>query len=494
MTLVSASTAAERRVGPWVLVATSLLVLLVFINQTSLNVALPALARDLDAGAREASWFVLGYMLPMTSLVLVYGRLTDLVGRRRLYLAGIVVFLAATVLCALAASALVLVVARVLQGVGAAALTTNTTAILTDVYPVDRLGVVLGLNASVAAVGQTVGPLVGGALVGLLGWRGIFGLEVVLGLVGLAAAWRLVPRDRRRARERAGEPETLDRWGALLSVGATALLVLWLNDAPERGWGSSWTLAMALLTLAAGAAFVWSQTRARHPLLDLRVLAEPGIAQAYAGAFLSSVSHFAVVLLVSLHLQNVAGFSPLGAGAVVAAASAGTMVAAALAGRLVPRVPLRTLTGGGMALVALGAGALVPLTGHAPATVPVAVALAVMGVGVGLFMTPNTTTLMQRVSRARVGIANALRTTLQQAGYLVSTGLGLGLATAWLPNERRQAAYDGVLTATDADDLLLGLRVAFAVLAGLAVVGVVVSTLPTRPPTARPPARPEDRP
>lgn len=476
-------TAPDPSASSLVLVSTSLLVLLVFVNQTGLTVTLPTISRGLGASASEATWFLLAYMLPMTALILVLGRLTDLLGRRRLYLAGIVVFLLATLGCAVAGSAWALIGSRLLQGVGAAAVVTNTTAILTDVYASRRLSVVLGANATVAAVGQTVGPLVGGLITGLAGWRAMFLVELVFGLVALATAFSCIPRDHRDRRQR----ERLDRWGAMLSVLATIAIVGWLNEAPYHAWveGRAGVLTVAAVVLTV--AFLWSQTRVVSPLLHLELFRSRTIAVAYAGAFLNSVSNFALVLVASLYLQNVTGFSAFEAGLVVASASLATTLAATLAGRLAQRRGVRLLTTSGMSMVALGAAGLTLSVGPPGAWVAGHVAtmvgcLFLVGFGVGLFMTPNTTALMSSVDPAHIGIANAVRTTLQNGGYLFSTALALTVSTAWLAPAGQRAVYDGTLATADGagpvGDFLHGVRVALVLLAALAAVGAVLCALP----------------
>ncbi len=256
---------AARRRAWQVLCASSLSVVLVFISSSALLVALPDVSADLDASALQSSWVLLSYMLTTTTLILVFGRIADLVGRRRLYLAGILVFLAASLACGFAPDAAVLIGARLVQGVGAAAIVTNTTALLTDVFPESILSLGLGVNATVAAVGQVVGPIVGGLVAESLGWRWIFLVGVPVSLAGLLWSVRLVPRT---TRPRTGE--RFDLPGALLSIATVGLLVGAVSIGGSSGWSSPGTIATAASAVLIGWLFVRTQRRVAHPLVDPR--------------------------------------------------------------------------------------------------------------------------------------------------------------------------------------------------------------------------------
>jgi EmrB/QacA subfamily drug resistance transporter len=458
-----------------ILVATSISVVLVFVNQSGLTIALPSVSRDLDANGVETTWFLLSYMLVTTCLVLFFGRITDMVGRRRLYLLGIVVFLIGTLWCGLSTEPWMLLAARVIQGIGAASIVTNTTAILTDSFPARSLGTALGINATIAAVGQTVGPLIGGAVTELFGWRWIFFGGVPVGILALLWSYRLIP-----AIVHGAKKERLDLLGTLLSILAIATLVLYLSYGPEIGWTDGIVLSLGAATVVLWAAFIVSQQRIEHPLLDLSLFRDRFMTLGYLAALLNSTSTFAIVLLASLYLQGVVGASPLDAGLMIAPSPFATMIAALIAGRLAHRVSTRVLTTLGMSLVAAGSLLLAFTVSSELHYLLFAVALALVGLGVGLFMTPNTTALMARAPRTRRGIANALRTTLQNAGYLLSTALGLAIATGALDAGQRRAAYAGTLHAEDTLVFVAGIQAALFFLAALAVIGAAVCLVQPR--------------
>lgn len=203
------------------------------VNTSAMNIALPSVSRHFDASASSASWTLLSYMLVTTVLVFVFGRVADLIDRRRLYLAGIAVLTAASLLCALAPGIEWLIVFRCMQAVGAAALLCNITALITDAFPAHRLATALGTNTTIAALAQVIGPALGGALTSGFGWRAVFWFNVPIGLIGLLwALRRLRPSAARSGRE------SFDYLGAALSVLALGGLILALSEGGALGWTS----------------------------------------------------------------------------------------------------------------------------------------------------------------------------------------------------------------------------------------------------------------
>jgi EmrB/QacA subfamily drug resistance transporter len=472
-----------------VLVTSSLSVLLVFINSSALIVALPDVSRDLSASGAQASWMLLTYMLATTSLILVFGRIADLVGRRRLYLLGIVAFLLATLACGFAPTADLLLAARVLQGIGAAAIITNTTALLTDVFPAATLSLGLGLNATIAAVGQVIGPLVGGVVAETWGWRWIFLAGIPISLVSLVWSLRLIPR-----RLRPREPEGLDVLGALLSIGAVGALVASVSVGGARGWASLELLLTAGAAALLGVLFVISQRVVTHPLVDRGIFRDRGVVTLFVSGLLCALSSYALVLLASLSFQAVGGMSPIEAAIAILPAPLGTTAAAAAAGILARRFTARALATTGMLAIAAGAGILGVALGAGDLAVLAATGLGFVGAGTGIFMTPSTSALMARVPERRRGIANAVRSALQNAGYLFSTALGLAIATSGLAPAQQAAAYNGSLlglSAADVDAFVGGTHVAAITFAVLALAGAMVTAFGSRGDAVPPHAVPD---
>jgi EmrB/QacA subfamily drug resistance transporter len=417
---------ASARHGRRVLSATSFTALLTGLNTSGLDVALPGVVRHFRASAAQASWMILGYLLAGTVLLLVWGRLADLFGRSRLYLTGVALFALASIGCALAPDAWWLVAGRILQGVGASAIVANTTALLADAFPPERLPRALGVNATLISATQAAGPLLGGVLTDLQGWSGIFWTSGAAGLAACGwAAYVLRPDGGPRS------GETFDAGGALLSVLFLGGGALALTASGSQGWTSGTVMVSAAVSLSALLVFPLVQRRQPHPLVDPWLFRDRRRAMALLAAFLTAMSYFSVVLVMSLYLQTAEGLTAVSAGFQVMLMAVGAMLASPVAGRLATRHPARLLASAGTATSALGIALLVlALSPGPPApTGLVGLGLFLTGVGAGLFGVPNTGELMSLVPAHRRGIANGVRSMLQNAGYLISSVLALALVS-----------------------------------------------------------------
>jgi EmrB/QacA subfamily drug resistance transporter len=465
--------ADDERYAWRVLSVTSLGVLLAAANTSTLDVALPVVARHFDASASAASWTLLTYMLVNTVLILAFGRLADIIGRRRLYLIGLATLTAASLACGFAPSIIVLAALRGVQAIGAAAIITNTTAQLTDAFPARLLGTALGLNVAVASAAQVIGPVIGGAMASTWGWRAVFWFNVPTGVVGLVWARISLRHPLQRQRD-----ERFDVLSAFLSLGMLGGLVIALSEGGALGWTSTPVLVGASVFVVTTPLFIVLQMHRPDPLVDLRLFADRQRSAAYVASFLLALARFAVVLLAALYLQAARGLGPFQAGIRVIPVAVGMMVASPLVGRLVHRFSARILSTSGLVLTGLGllglALRLHPETGD----VELALWLALIGVGSGIFLTPNTSSIMSSVEPARRGIANGIRSMSQNSGYVVSVALSLGIVTSALPPEQKREAYAGTLSRLGPQSLAHlthGYHLALLVLAAMTVLGAAAS-------------------
>ncbi len=423
---------------------------------SALNVALPTVVRHFDASATAASWMLLAFMLANTVMMIFFGRLADMFGRRQMYLIGLATFTLASFLCGLAPNAWVVVGLRVLQAAGAAMLLTNSAAIVTAAFPRARLGQGMGIYLASFSVAQLLGPTVGGVLAEHAGWRWVFWFNVPVGLACLAwGAWAL-PRV-----ARTGERQGIDVTGNLLVLVALGSGLAALSQATTLGWGS-WLVVGGLVVFVLGMpTFVLFERRVTHPLVDLTLFRNRSFALGLLASFLNSTSQAGVLLLFSLYYQAVKGEDPLTAGLHVLPLAVATLIFSSSSGLFQRRVSPRALavvgnlcTGAGLSVlgwaVAADAGSLAITAG-----------LMLAGAGSGLFMPSNTTALMGDMPHERLGIANAMRLMLQQSGFVVGTAVVLSVLTAPLVPELRQYAFAGTLSDVSADglaDLLRGYR------------------------------------
>jgi EmrB/QacA subfamily drug resistance transporter len=458
-----------------VLSVTSLGNLLTGLNASTLDVGLPAVSRHFDATASQASWFLLSYMLVNTVLILLFGRLADLLGRRLLYVAGLGVFTAASLGCGLAPNPTWLIALRALQAVGAAAIITNTTAQLVDAFPRPLVGLALGLNVTVISAAKVAGPVVGGALVTTLGWRWVFLFNVPVGIVGLI--WAMVIL---RSAPIADPDASFDVLGAALSVLWLAGVVIALSQGSSDGWLTAPVITSIAVATVSFPLFLIVQSRRRDALVDLALFHDKERAMAFLATFLISIAQLALVLLVSLFLQAAQGLDGFSAGVRVMPLALGMMIAAPVAGRLAARVPARVLSTLGALLVAAGLLALVIRLSPTSGYMFIGGALLAVGVGNGFFLPSNTSTIMASVGPQARGVANGVRSMLQNTGGLVSTAMALAIVTSPLNPIEKRAAYAGTLSrlpSRDLSDLVGGYRVALLVLFALCLVGAAASML-----------------
>lgn len=423
---------------------------------SALNVALPTVVRHFDASATAASWMLLAFMLANTVLMIFFGRLADMFGRRSMYLTGLATFTLASFLCGLAPDAWTVVGLRVLQAAGAAMLLTNSAALVTAAFPRARLGQGMGIYLASFSVAQLLGPTVGGVLAEHAGWRWVFWFNVPIGLLCLAwGAWAL-PRV-----ARSGERQGIDVPGNLLVLVALGSGLAALSQATTLGW-TSWVVVGGLAVFTLGMPlFVLFERRVAHPLVDMTLFRDRPFALGLLASFLNSTSQAGVLLLFSLYFQAVQGVDPLSAGLRVLPLAVATLIFSSSSGLFQRHISPRALAVVGN--VCTGAGLLVLFTSVVTGAAYPAIAggLVLAGAGSGLFMPSNTTALMGAMPHNRLGIANAMRLMLQQSGFVVGTAVVLSVLTAPLAPELRQYAFAGTLSGVSADglaDLLRGYR------------------------------------
>lgn len=425
---------------------------------SAVNLSLPSIGQEFGSSVVLTGWVVTSYLLASAAFLLPIGRLADIVGRRRVYLIGVVGFAIFTFLCTFSASMKMFIGMRVLQGVASSMIFGTGMAILTSVFPPERRGQALGWSVSVTYLGLSVGPVLGGVLNHQLGWRSIFYFTVLLGAT--AAAFTLT----RLQGEWAGaRGERFDWGGSLLyMLGLTALLLgMSTLTASSR---SAYLLAGGALLLAV---FVVYELRVDQPVLQVGLLARN---HAFAFSNLAAMIHysatFAVSFLMSIYLQTVQGYSSQLAGFILLSQPLIMAVFSPVAGRLSDRVEPRLVASLGMGLTTLGLFCFVFL-GMDTSPILLVANLAMMGLGFALFSSPNSNAVMGSVDRRTYGIASSILGTMRLVGQATSMAIVTLLIGAYVGQQAFASA--------DTSLLLTGTRVAFIVFTGLGILGVWVS-------------------
>jgi EmrB/QacA subfamily drug resistance transporter len=422
---VSGRDSRDRRIR--ILLICCLSLFIVGLDVTVVNVALPSIGRDLDAGISGLQWTVAAYTVVLASLLMFSGSTADRIGRKRMFVTGLTVFSLASLLCSLAPSVGLLVAFRVLQAVGGSMLNPVAMSIITNTFtdPRERAQAV-GIWGAVFGISMALGPIMGGTVVSAIGWRSIFWINVPVGLAAIALTLRFVPESK------APRPRRFDPVGQALVIVLLATLTYGIIEAPSRGWSSPAILAAFAAAGAALLALLVYEPRREEPLIDLRFFRSIP----FASSIVISVAAFAAfggfLFLNTLYLQQGRGLSPLQAGLATVPMAVMTVLVSPLSGRIVgrrgPRLPLAIA---GVSLVI----ACVMLTGIHPTT-PFAwlcAAYVIFGLGFGFVNAPITNTAVSGMPRAQAGVAAALATTSRQVG------LTLGVAVVGAIVTTRQA-------------------------------------------------------
>ncbi len=457
----------------WALSCTSLGMLLATINSGTLIIALPDLARELHTSILSLVWVILSYMISSTVLVLFAGRLSDLFGRKQAYVGGFVLFGLASLGAGFSPNGNVLILWRVLQGIGGAFLFANAAAVVTDAFPREQLGLAMGTNTMVAAVGLVIGPVLGGALVAI-SWNWVFWFNVPCALLGSVWAFVIL-----RELAKPDSVRGFDIPGVVTFVVALTGIVFGLSRGGLDGWTDPLTYVPLIVGILLMPVFIYIEAHHRAPMLDLTIFKNRLFAAATAAAFINGLSRFALLFLFVFYFQGVKGDDPIKAGIELAPMAIGMLIASPLAGIYADRRGSRMLAAVGMFL---GAAALAGMTTLGVDT-PYAWSafwLFAVGVSSGMFNSPNTAAMMGTVPQQRRGIAAGARTMLQNTGAVVSIAFVLAIVTSSVPKSTLFAIFSGVATGLSQaklDPFIQNMHTALWVLAATSVVGGFVSLL-----------------
>jgi EmrB/QacA subfamily drug resistance transporter len=497
---MDAETIYRRR---WLtLVVLSLSLLIIGLDNTVLNVALPTLVRDLQATGSELQWMVDAYVLVFAGLLLTAGALGDRFGRKLALNAGLIIFGVTSLVAAYVDSAEALILARSIMGIGGALIMPSTLSIITNIFSGVERGRAIAAWAAVAGLGIIIGPVLGGWLLENFWWGSIFLVNVLIAAVAIAAGFFLVPESK--------DPDAtpLDLVGAGLSIAHLGTLVYAIIEAPTRGWTDDLVLGAFGVAVVLLVVFLWWEYRSEHPMLRLEFFENPRFTAASGAITLVFFAMFGSVFLLTQYLQLVLGYTPLEAGFRVMPVAT-MLVAAPLSARFNELFGTKRVVTSGLVVVAgaLSVFALIDVDsgyGH------VALALSLLGIGMGTAMAPATDSIMGSLPLAKAGVGSAMNDTTRQVGGALGVAiLGSILASSYassiapalkgLPAEAAAAAGDSIGGAVqvvsrmgDAGASLFnaasaafidGMQSAIWVAAGIALFGAVLTLvfLPARP-------------
>ncbi|WP_433273396.1 DHA2 family efflux MFS transporter permease subunit [Actinosynnema sp. CS-041913] len=416
---------------------------LILLDTTIVNTAAPDIMAGIGAGIDDVLWVLNGYLLAFASLLIIFGRIGDLVGPRAVFVAGLALFTAASVLCGLSGTPGLLIAARVLQGIGAAALVPQALVLISAIFPAERRGAAFGIFTAVAGVAAVSGPTVGGLLITHLGWQSVFYLNVPFGLLGLLLAVRFVPDPRSR------RPHRFDLVGVVLATFALLGLVYGLVEGQRHDWGTiAGPIGIPLVfavSAALGVGFVRWERRRREPLVPPALFRDRDYPIATAITLLTSFSMYGLLLVFVLETQTLLGMSPLMSGVTALPWTVALSAVAPFGGRLADRVGGRILLVVGLSVYALGVLGVAFLTGPGASFGTFLAPMLAVGVGMGLAVAPTTTEAMRGVPPDLAGAASGVLNTARQVG----AALGAAVIGAVLQNRLVAALRAEAVTLAD---------------------------------------------
>ncbi len=421
----------------------------------SVNVALPTMGHDFGMEAVVMSWVSTSYFLAIAVFQVPFGRLSDIFGRRRLFLLGLLVSTFGSFLGGFANSVTMLIISRVLQGAGAGFSMNNSVAILTSVFPAEERGKALGISQSGTYLGLSLGPLIGGVMTEHFGWKSIFLLSGCLGLVLVILVFRGLQAEWREARG-----ERFDVTGTVAYVIAIALFMYGFSSLP-----GSLALILFIVGVLGMGFFVWWEGRVTSPVLDLSLFRRNRVfVLSNIAALITYISTFAVNFLLSLYLQYIKGFSAEKAGLVLIASSVLMTVFTLLSGFISQKLQPRLVATLGMAFNSAALAMLIYLGNGTPIWY-IVLALAVYGTGIGLFVSPNTNTIMGSVTSRVLGVASGALGTMRTAGMMLSMGVVMILFSLYIGRAEITPGYY--------PQFLTSVRVGFTIFTVLCIGGLI---------------------
>ena len=452
------------------------------LDQTGLSLALPLIADDLDASIPAVQWVTLAYMLATSSLLLPVGRMSDILGRKRVYTAGFVIFVAAALLAGTSNGLGFIIAFKALQGVGAAMIQANGMAIVTTTFPASERGKAIGSLMTTVGSGAIAGPIISGAVVGIFGWRAAFFLGVPVGLLSLAAAIAVLDGRAHDSRRDESGNGGFDWLGAALSSAALSIFLLVVTNTHLLGWASPLSVSALGLVVAMVGAFVWWESRSPQPMLAPELFRRRLFTFGSLSSFLTFMSGSSVFFLMPFYLQGVRGLTPWETGLLLSPTALCFAAAGPFAGRLSDKYGWRWFIVGSLVVISIAMLGLATISDNPPLWRVIG-ALLLQSLGMGFFFSPNSSAVLSTVERSRYGVATAFMTLMRTGAGVIGIALVTTVVTAVMGSMGFEPSLDAIASAGGVDEgvkgaFTQGLRMAFFVMFGLNLVALALSSLP----------------
>lgn len=459
----------------WVFSAVALGTLTSVINHGGMSVALPTIAQHFEADLSTAQWVVIAEGLAISALILPMGRLSDILGRKPVYLSGLVIFAIAAVLAASSQSIIALIAFKAMQGFGAAMTQGTGMAMVTSVFPADERGKGIGSHASVVGTGGVLGPVIGGFLLTAFDWRWLFYVNVLMALIAMLAVLTII---RSQAFRQDRSNRTYDFAGAALSTAVLLTFLLAVSNGSRLGWTSPPIIVGALGFVISLTAFVWWESRAPSPMLDLRLFRSRVFSIGITTNFMSFLGVTSARFLLPFYLQAALGYTPALVGIALLPNAVSRIVMGPLSGRLSDRYGWKPFNIIGLLLSAAGLFTLASLTVYS-SVVLVLVGIVLQSAGSGLFQSPNSASIFSAADSSRHGVVAAFVNLSRNSSNVTGIAITASIVTAIMASGGFESNIDAVLESGPGsgllDSFMTGLKTAFLAMGILQVIGAVAS-------------------
>ena len=472
---ISRKLSLSRHYKWWVFLALAIGTFTSVADFGSLNVTMPTIAEHFGTDLPTTQWVLIGYALVISALLLPMGRLSDIVGRKRVYISGFVIFVVGGVFAGTSDSIIMLIGFKALQGLGASMTQGTGMAMVLSTFPSEERGKAIGSFITVVGSGNVAGPALGGLIAGTLGWQWVFYFGVALALLAIMAV-SLVLDGSIYSRRGIGSA-SFDWLGAALSTASLVTFLLVMTNAPRLGWTYPLVLVGIVALVAFVTAFIWWELRCETPMIDVRLFKMRLVSLGVAAQFISFIGNSSMRFLLPFFMQAALGYSPQQIGLIFIPASIAMIVTGPVSGRLSDRFGYRWFTVGGLSVSVCGLLLLSTLSIESSVW-KVAIAMLLLTGGTGTFYPPNNASIMQQVPESRYGVMSGFINLVRNSANITGTAVATAIVAAvmvsmgYLPNLSSVAETGdiGLLTA-----FVSGLRTAYIIVAGLMLVGVVFS-------------------
>ena len=438
------------------------------LDSSIVNVALPQMARAMDVDTAQIQLVVTSYLIVIVGIILIFGKLGDMLGKTKIFTFGIAMFTLGSLLCGIGGSFPVLIRARIIQAVGAAATMANNQGIITQVFPATERGKALGLTGTSVALGSLVGPGLGGIIVGAASWEYIFLINVPVGVVVLFFAIKLLPRSNKKATDR------LDVLGAALFMFSIVPLFVALGQVPSLGFANPLILTGFIVSIVSFVAFIVVEQKRHNPLISLAIFKNKLFSLSIFCAFITFVGLFCNSIIQPFYLQDVMNYAPEQAGLIMMIFPLVLSVLAPVSGHVSDKIGSELLTFIGLLLISLGLFLMSTLTEQS-SLMTMVIFIVVLSAGMGLFQSPNNSLIMSTVGRHQLGIAGSINALVRNMGMVCGIALATTLLYGSMSGELGYRVTDYVAGQNGA--FINGMRMVYMTAAVISLFGAVLTLL-----------------